>query len=893
MSKRAVQPREPVSPTRGAPVEIRVRAKPLVRIDARFANRLERCTTVTPNRRFARALEESYDYWKLARPARAWARPSITTLSGFLLSEAERLLERIDPTTRILSPAMQRAAFLSVAPKQLSAPQNWYRGVAQAWTLSHLYSTADPLHSHLQTSNTALFDDWSQAFRALGKERNLMTRAELLGLLIRALERGDWLPERPVMTWGFSQALPLSPAEASLLALLKNKQLLSDAPKPAKLSKASTPRSVAFEQPEDELRAVALWARARLEEAQAPISIGIALPGLHARRQQIERQFLSVLYPEGDPTPDQARVFDLAGGIALSSLSVCENAILLLRFLYSGIGLPEFERLAESPFLRLGIRLPLTNELRRQLSGSISARDFDRVSRGALLPTLRRFADSRGQRRSLAAWLEEFRRALHQASWPGGGKLDSATYQQVAEMARIAQDLARCTSLGNPMRAEDALNELFLATKEQHHEVQRASAPIRILDLEEVVGLRFEHLWVAGMRNADWPPRASANPYLPRQSQRSAHVPDVTPEDRLRRARFTTESLMDNAPSLVFSHARFEKDEQHSSSALLPDSIETRTSFFLPSRLRSLLRVSHPYTPRSRIAFERFTDNQGPPCNEAERRGTASLVRDHSNCPFRSFAIHRLRIEQPQAPTDLPDARVRGVTAHRALEIAYQELPHQESIRDRSDPEALARRAASLAVSLEMRQAPDSLRASQTEILSELLGAWFKCDLNRPEYANVQTEHQIEAEIEGLLLRLKIDRIDQDVKTGKWLIIDYKSSPPAVSSLRDQAPIHEPQLLVYAEALRRKEGRRIVSLAFGSIEDPENVKYAHCSADQRFRRNKADRSYDLQVIDKGGSRVESLIRTYLRGKAGVKPRRRACEHCHLHSLCRIDSAERR
>ena len=864
---------------------------------AGFARRLECCATVTPNRRYARVLEEAYDAWKLSRSKLAWTRPNITTLTGFLLREAEDLLQRVDPEARILSPELQRAAFLSVAPNQLSAPENWYGTVAEAWRIRHLYNTGESEYAHLQTSNTALFDDWAASFERLAQERGFVTEAQLAGLLAEALRDGHWHPPAPVLPWGYSHALPLAPAQVSLMDRLKDRKLLAEAPRPPKAGTVTTPRSIEFEQPEDELRAIALWARARLEQARSPLAIGVAFPSLRERRQQVERQFLNQLYPEAQPGPDEARLFDIAGGTPLMRLSICESAILLLRFLYSGISMWELERLAESPFLNLGLRLPLSNKLRRQLPKLIAASDLDAATSRPLPSWMRRFAHGgRGRRthRALDAWLGEFRRALDAACWPRREPIDSLAYQQAAQLTQLAQQLSRCASLMPALRAQDALRTLSRAASQREHEVQRASAPIRVLEIQEAAGLRFTHLWVAGMRNASWPPSVNANPYVPRQSQRQANVPDVTPEDRLNRAKFITRQILDAAPSVIFSHARCEKDEQHGPSALLPECIESDPNFFLPSRLRPLAHASHPYTPKTRTACTRIMDRSAPSCEVFERRGTAGLLKDQANCPFRAFAIHRLGIEAPHQPTDLPDARLLGISAHRALEIAYAQLPDQRSIRDktRSDLQAIAKSAARLAVQSETPRAPASLRSSQTKLLAEMLLAWFQRDLERPDYADLHAEQEIEVEIEGMRLALKLDRFDQDLESKKWVVTDYKTSPPSPSSLRPQAPLLEPQLMIYAQALRETSGRRVVSLAFGALGDASQVKYRHCSADARFRANKGERLKDKKVLASVARRVRGLIHSYLNGSARVSPRRDACAQCHLQSLCRIESLKR-
>ena len=795
------------------------------------------------------------------------------------------------PELRILSPTMQRAAFLSLAPEGLRGAHNWYPDIARAWDLTYHYALEDPEDAHLETSNTLLFQVWAKAFRELAKTHGYVTECELPSLLTKGLEAGHWIPERPILLWGFSQAHPLTPSETKLLELLRQRKLVSDWPAPAKVRAQKTPRIVEFEQPEDELRAIALWARGLLENAQVPISIGIAFPDLRQRRHRVERQLINTLYPAGEATADESRLFDIAGGIPLTRISVCESALLLLNFLYKEISIEDLERLLESPFLRLDVPLSISNELRRRLPTRVRARDFDANNQGVLPDFLLAFSKSRRRQRSLSAWLAEFRKALEVAGWPQAQTLDSLTYQHATQLAGVLDEVGCCSTYLHRMSAADAVSEVMRAAEDRHHEVQRSGAPIRVLDIEELVNLRFTHLWVAGMRNAEWPASTNANPFVSRLTQRKVNVPGVTPESRLRRARFISQALLGVAKEVVFSHAQYDGDELHRPSALLPPAIQTQPGFFVTQERHQLLRVPHPHFQHTPISPELFLDEAAPACGPSERQGNADLVRDQSNCPFRAFAMHRLGISQSGLRADLPDARAMGDVAHLALEIAYRELPSQESIKQYPNLRSLANRSAQQAVQELMSGLPAVLRTSTKRMLAELLKAWFVCDRERPAYAHLHTEQEIELELEDMLLRLKIDRFDQDIETGKCVITDYKSSPPSPTSLRVHATLHEPQLLLYAEALRETKGIEPVSLAFGAVGGPSEARYRHCSADARFRRQAAEREQDALVLENSGQVVRRIIREYLDGNASVSPRKAACETCHLQSLCRIHSLE--
>ncbi|MCY4277137.1 MAG: PD-(D/E)XK nuclease family protein [Gammaproteobacteria bacterium] len=834
---------------------VSVRAKPLVEMSASLAAKIEQSHTVTPNRRIARAIEEAYGDWQLARGARAWARPDVTTLSAYVRRASETLFVRHVSNARILSPVMQQALFLSVAPSEIADPENWYDDIARAWTLHHHYRLADDESAHLETSNTLVFRRWALRAQAILDAQSLITEAELANTLLAHLKAGTWHPAKPLIAWGFGDAHPLAPVEADLLTRLSRIKCLTRLSASKHTNPTETPRLVEFEQPEDELRTIALMARHCLERATEPVAIGIAFPQAGARRMEIERQLGHVLYPEHTPAPDHASLFDIAGGAPLDTFAVCRHALLFLRMLVGQTTSHEVESLLDSPFLDISKTVRLGASAKRK--------------------------------RPISAWLASFQKALQAVSWPTGRQFDSAAFQHAQALGALAADMASASQLAPQANAEAVLRKLERAARERYHEVQRTGAPIRVLDIEDACEFRFTHLWVAGMRGTDWPASSAANPFLPRSSQRAAGVPGVTPDSRLRLARRIVAKLTSCAPTLVFSYAQFDGDEHHGASALLPDTIRTTPEFFLETHHRGLAEYAHPYMAAEATALIATDDHEAPPCTDEEREGTAALVRDQSNCPFRAFARHRLGITEALRKAVLPSAREIGNAVHLALELAYRHLPDQSTLMQHPDRDALAKTVAAQSIDTIMPRLPARLRTGCVKHLAEIVSAWFDEDMKRPPYTNLQAETEVAVTIEHMALRLKIDRIDQDVATGQWLITDYKTSPPALTQLRSNAQLHEPQLLVYAEALRETRGDQVLSLAFGATGHAGEVGYSHCSTDARFTTRESGRNAAGDILRTSGTKVRAILRDFALGIARVTPRPHACDTCHLHPLCRI------
>ena len=79
-------------------------------------------------------------------------------------------------------------------------------------------------------------------------------------------------------------------------------------------------------------------------------------------------------------------------------------------------------------------------------------------------------------------------------------------------------------------------------------------ARIQVLGLYEANSLRFDHLWVLGLHNDNWPPAARPNPFIPRSLQQQHGLPHSNPARELEVAKTITNRLLETAGETVFSY---------------------------------------------------------------------------------------------------------------------------------------------------------------------------------------------------------------------------------------------------------------------------------------------------------------------------------------------------
>ena len=141
-------------------------------------------------------------------------------------------------------------------------------------------------------------------------------------------------------------------------------------------------------------------------------------------------------------------------------------------------------------------------------------------------------------------------------------------------------------------------------------------------------------------------------------------------------------------------------------------------------------------------------------------------------------------------------------------------------------------------------------------------------------------------EINGLQLRLRVDRIDR-LPDGSVVLIDYKSGEISERNLLGERP-SEPQLLVYAAAMDEE-----VDGIFLAQVRPREAKTAGGALHPHFPPPARTSNFDWPTVrDQSRIALAELADEFLTGHAPVDPLRGACTYCNLPALCRIQEGAR-
>jgi probable DNA repair protein len=513
--------------------------------------------------------------------------------------------------------------------------------------------------------------------------------------------------------------------------------------------------------------------------------------------------------------------------------------------------------------------------------------------------------DSRGAR-APSAWAEAIDGLLSQLGWPlvneAGEEENTREHGEIWQAFQAWQEglreLASLDATVATLGRQAAINQLQQVCRERIFQPRTPPATIQVLGLYEASGLRFDHLWVPGLHNDNWPPAAQPNPFIPGLLQKKAQLPQSSPQRELEVARSITRRLLETAPDCVFSY---------------PGQIDGED--VLPSPLLS----SDPFRQVDEIegwqgdSWQITINQAGPPLTapllspgpprHGTARGGSSILKHQALCPFRAYASNRLGAVGLETPADGISPKLHGSLMHRVLENFWTETRTFDALisLDDTDLDHRIRRHVDQVIFDErsLNDRPEFREVEGTR-LARLASACLELEKSRGPFEVVGFEKEILQEIEGQPIRLVIDRIDR-LPGGENVIIDYKTGRVDPKKWFGDRP-EDPQLPLYAISADATPA----AIAFAVIRDEECLYRGVVTKEGIFpglpprpgvhNASIIEAGQNIQVtIDTWRSTLHRLMAEFLGGDAAIDPKngRKTCDnsYCELQPLCRITELE--
>ncbi|MCL2345625.1 MAG: PD-(D/E)XK nuclease family protein [Desulfobulbus sp.] len=772
---------------------------------------------------------------------RVWRTPRALTLGQWFAALAEEaelgglaeLPAALDPFAESLLWEQIVAASLTAGAALFDVP-GMAAAAAEAQALTRIWKLRPAIGALIGplSDEARLFTGWQAEFERRCRKAGWIDAAGLHRRLIERLAAGHFVLPARIELHGFDRRTPL---EDDLLAALAGRGVEVVAEVSGHSPPATTGRvgRLGCADLAGECAAAVAWAQRHLA-AHPGCRLGLIAPDLAGVRDRLEFLLDDVLHPAAI-RPDAAespRCFNFSLGRPLAEQPLVKSALALLQL---GDGRARVEQARLSALLLAGGwsvateadgRALLDRAMRRELPYFTNLRALLRLAKrlegevfcrrsAAALAALSEALTAARRSQTPASWSAVFRQALHAAGWPGDRPLSSHEFQTRRAFDDVLDAFARLDPLLGHLHLADAVRRLGQLCRARIFQPETRGQPaIQALGTLESAGLRFDALWVMGMNDDQWPPPPRPSPLLPVEAQRAAGSAHASAEVELDFARRVHQRLLRSAPEVVFSWARADGNRVLRPSPLLaglPD---------LDCPPPALPTVAGRLAAAAGSGMARIEDATAPPLAVGEKvPGGSWLLRAQAICPAWAFYQFRLGAEAMATPVEGLDPAARGTLVHGALERFWRQTGDSATLAALAAPALGERIAAAVAAAVDHFEQkrritlPARFRQLETARLEKLLALWLALEARRSEpFAVSACEQLMEIEIEGIRVKLIVDRIDR-LADGRQAIIDYKTG--TAIDIRNWAGqrITEPQLPLYAALVNDD----IAAVAFAKV----------------------------------------------------------------------------
>ena len=169
------------------------------------------------------------------------------------------------------------------------------------------------------------------------------------------------------------------------------------------------------------------------------------------------------------------------------------------------------------------------------------------------------------------------------------------------------------------------------------------------------------------------------------------------------------------------------------------------------------------------------------------------------------------------------------------------------------------------------------------EYLQQQVEQALELDKQRPAFRIHSLEQSLELNIDGWPFKLRYDRMDE-LDTGQYVLIDYKTSIPSPLPWHKERPIH-PQILMYALANSTIQG--LMYLAFGKDFRINGISAQELQIDGVKQTKHNWTSLQQHWL----AELRELITEIRQGHCQPTPQASMCKTCDYQSLCRVKQLE--
>lgn len=863
---------------------------------------------ITASARAARHLLGVNQAEKLRAGKSAWRSPKILSLDAWLEEAWQTLVINGAEDRLLLSSLAAEQIWLAVlrddgAAAQVLTERGLAQAVSEAWRLLWSYGDMRSLRAAGGFGDALAFAGWAERFFRLSEQKKWMDPARLPDAITQAIVKGRVPLPPAILFCGFDR---ITPALQRLVAAVRARgcdvHIEAFASKSEHVFSAST--FVEAPNQTTELETIASWARNAIA-ATPSIQIALVVPDVSTMRDEIENILRRVLAAETRSifADDSALPYEFSLGLPLAEYSLIRCALLLLHWSSQPLLIDNISWLlncrycgeddvwtrarADAELRRRGRSLRLEADMSwaiKALSSSDSKwrNKLQELQRSAAQLHLNRPAE----RARYSAWIEGVEKYLDSAGWPGSATLDSVEYQTQKRWRSVLLSVARLDACLPKVSFIDVLEMLERECQSSIFSPESHDAPIQIIGAAESAGLSADAVWFVGVDEMAWPIPQRSNPLLPAHLQLALKMPGADSRADFLFATQVSLRISACAPTVFASFARRKEEAELNASAALTEIKWTEKIL--------AHQMPQPVPDTVLVETEPLLDRSHVPWTEATPAGGAEVLEYQADCPFRAFALKRLRAQTLSEIEEGLGYGDRGNLVHTIMQRFWSEVVEQRNLLAMDEHTSLALLGKHIASAL-IKHAEDdqwsaAFLAAESARLSKVLSSWLQTERERVNFSVAEKEKELEKAVGPLRLSLRMDRVDHTAAGD--VILDYKTGNVSTRDWDGERPKH-PQLPIYALNMPALAG-----LAFARISVKQICMTGWQREDGVFFTTGDDRNkvmtqpLDQRLAEWRGV-LARLAEEFATGEARVDPARgsETCRHCGLEVLCRIAEAQ--
>lgn len=616
----------------------------------------------------------------------------------------------------------------------------------------------------------------------------------------------------------------------------------------------------------------------------------------------LKRKLTQTLIPASLDNPATAVQAVTMPGERLSDTAMISQLLFVLGLAGAeSISFTDFSRLLFLPWLkgyeseRLA-RAELDRLLRQKNRHHISLTSLLESQLVADVPELSAVLSSlmqwKASRQRASEWVKLVHKLLQECGFvPSGFAAELRSNDEIRLMNSFRDALASLICLdavSEAMSWSRFLSILRSASADAKVRVEVCHPNVMVMPLEQIIGLRFDYIFVAGLEEQAFPMHARTLSLLPLPVQQKYAISMSQATLAFDSSRFIWLQLLAAAPRIEISYVSQRGEQESRLSPFARDAVE---HIYVPATV----------TPTGSLELEFYEDAPALPLLDQEQRGGGTaLIKDQSACPFKAFARHRLMIRELGDSTPGIEPSTKGSLLHLALEFIWRRLQTAERLHalDESGCSALIDEAIASAWQLNRAGVPAALREIEARRMHAVLLEWLELERSRPPFQllSIEKSYRLLLPEQGerqFSVSIKADRIDRDAD-GRRILIDYKTGARESVSKWIGERIEEPQLPLYAMAAELGEEDAV---SYARVRSGEMGFEGLAGEDVGIRgiipcdgkRNSPDDWGALLLFWR--QNLNALAEEFAHGRCDVSPRdEQACRYCGLEAVCRVEES---